>query len=88
MGGASVIPLQCLRNGEWAEVLDLSGEPACVHRMQELGLRPGTVIRMLQAGNTCLVELDSGRLSIRTENCVEVLVEPRSALAATVGKVA
>jgi len=83
-----LVPLNYLQRGEWAEVVDVSGETACVRRMAELGLRVGAVVRMLQPGSTCLLEMGASRLSMRTEGCVQVYVEPIAAPALAVAEVA
>jgi ferrous iron transport protein A len=70
------LPLECLRPGEWAEVCDVSGEPAWVGRLAELGVRVGSRLRMLRGGSPCLVQIGGGRLSLRGEHALQVLVRP------------
>src|SRR5262245_42772038 len=36
---SALLPLECLRPGEWAEVCDVSGEPTWIARLAELGIR-------------------------------------------------
>jgi ferrous iron transport protein A len=71
-----MFPLECLRPGEWAEVCDVSGEPGWVGRLAELGIRVGTRLQMLRDGSPCLVRVDGGRLSLRGEASMQVLVRP------------
>jgi ferrous iron transport protein A len=70
-----VLPLECLRPGEWAEVCDVCAEPGVVCRMAELGLRPGCRVQVIRAGSPCLVQVGGGRLTLRGEAGM-VLVRP------------
>ena len=65
-----------MRPGEWAEVADVSGEPAWVGRMAELGVRVGVRVQMLRDGSPCLVQVGGGRLSLRGDSTAQVLVVP------------
>lgn len=78
MSVETILPLDCLRCGEWAEVVDVAGEPGWVGRMGELGIRPGVRLQMLRGGCPCLVHVGSSRLSLRGEACLQVLVRPVS----------
>jgi ferrous iron transport protein A len=71
---AILLPLETLRPGEWAEVADVSGEPAWVGRMAELGLRVGARVQVLRGGSPCLVLVGDGRLSLRGDHGFQVLV--------------
>ncbi len=59
------VPLEELKRGEWAEVDSIQGELGWVQRLEELGLRRGEPIQMLQPGSPCLVNLGSSRLMLR-----------------------
>lgn len=72
-----MLPLDCLQRGECGEITEVSGEPNWVCRLAELGLRVGCRLRMLQPGSPCLVLIDGGRLSLRSEGCL-ILVRPVS----------
>jgi ferrous iron transport protein A len=72
----SLLPLECLRVGEWAEVADVAGDPGWVGRMAELGLRVGVRVQMLRGGSPCLVLVGESRLSLRGESEVQILVQP------------
>ena len=50
-----LIPLHLLSRGEFAEIGQLVGESEEVHRLEELGLRSGVMIEMLQPGIPCIV---------------------------------
>jgi ferrous iron transport protein A len=72
----TILPLEVLRAGEWAEVADVSGEGCWVCRLAELGLRVGARLRMLRAGSPCLIQLGNSRLSLRGECAMCILVRP------------
>ena len=52
------LPLHMLAAGQCARIDQLLGRPDEIHRLQELGMRVGTPIEMLQSGATCIVKLD------------------------------
>jgi Fe2+ transport system protein FeoA len=67
-------PLQMLVSGQRARIDQLLGQPDEVHRLQELGIRVGSPIEMLQSGTTCIVKLDGTRLAFRDHDGFRVLV--------------
>ena len=71
-----LLPLEYLGSGEWAEVAEVSGEPGWVNRLAELGLRCGSRLRVLQAGQPCLLQVGESRLSLRGEDLMQILVRP------------
>lgn len=71
-----VLPLEGVRPGEWAEVLDVAGEPAWVSRLAELGIRAGSRLRVLRAGCPCLLQVGGSRLSLRADSATQILVRP------------
>jgi Fe2+ transport system protein FeoA len=72
----TLLPLELLQSGEWADVADVSGEPSWVCRMAEMGVRIGSRLRMLQAGCPCLLQVGGCRLSLRGEYALQILVRP------------
>jgi Fe2+ transport system protein FeoA len=68
------VPLDAMRDGESGYVSELSGPPAVVNRLQELGLRVGERVRMLRSGPPHLLQLGETRLCFRSEPEVSVLV--------------
>jgi ferrous iron transport protein A len=72
----TLLPLECLRPGEWAEVADVSGEPGWVCRLAELGVRIGCRLEMLRGGSPCLIQVGGCRLSLRGDDAMQVLVRP------------
>lgn len=70
-----LLPLELLQPGELATISELTGEPAAVHRLEELGLRRGAEIQMVAPGRPCLIAIGHQRLSLRLAQGVDVLVE-------------
>ena len=69
-----------LAAGQAARVDQLLGSPGDVHRLQEMGLRHGAWIEMVQPGSPCIVRLDGSKLCLRDANLFQVLVQPAAAL--------
>lgn len=72
----TLLPLELLRPGEWADVADVTGEPNWVCRLAELGLRTGCRLCLLQSGCPCLLQIGGCRLSLRGEPGAQILVRP------------
>ena len=72
----TLLPLEYLRPGEWADVAEVTGEPSWVGRMAELGVRAGCRLQMLQGGCPCLLQVGGCRLSLRGECVKQILVRP------------
>jgi len=72
---SQILPLELLQAGETGRVLEVSGSAPVVVRLEEMGLRSGVQIRMVQPGQPCIVALDHQRLSFRGEEAAVVLVE-------------
>lgn len=74
--GRTLLPLEFIGPGEWAEVAEVSGEAAWVGRMAELGLRSGCRLQVLQPGSPCLLRVGGARLSLRGDDGTQILVRP------------
>jgi Fe2+ transport system protein FeoA len=72
----TLLPLEFLRPGEWADVAEVTGEPGLVGRLAELGLRTGCRLLLLQPGWPCLLQIGGSRLSLRGEEGTQILVRP------------
>jgi Fe2+ transport system protein FeoA len=72
----SILPLELLRPGQWADVTEVTGEPSWVGRLAELGVQAGSRLRLLQAGWPCLLQIGGSRLSLRGEVGAQILVRP------------
>ena len=70
-----IVPLHLLQPGETGCVCDVSGEDTLIARLDEMGLRTGAHVRMVQPGQPCIVALDNQRLSLRAADDTLVLVE-------------
>ena len=71
-----LLPLDMLQAGEWAEVAEVSGEPAWVGRLGELGVREGCRLQVLQPGSPCLLQVADCKLCLRGSDCTQILVRP------------
>jgi Fe2+ transport system protein FeoA len=69
-----LIPLNLLAPGQLAHVGQISGRPDQVHRLEELGLRGGAPIEMVQSGRSCIIRLAGQKLCLRADELVSVLV--------------
>lgn len=70
-----LLPLALLNPGETGCIRDVDGNPHLVRRLDEMGLRSGVSVRMVQPGQPCIVAVDHQRLSFRGEDDAVVLVE-------------
>lgn len=74
-----VIPLDRLPAGRCAHIVDILGQPDHVHRLKEFGLRGGTKIEMFRPGNPCIIRLAGNKICLRSDDRLNVLVEPTAA---------
>lgn len=79
MYAETLLPLEMLRTGEWADVAEVHGEPGWVGRMAEMGIRTGCRVQMVQDGSPCLLNIDGCRLCLRGDACSRIFVRPLSA---------
>jgi len=73
------IPLHHLPAGRCAHIVDILGHPDHVHRLEEFGLRGGTRIEMFRPGNPCIIRLAGAKVCLRSDDRLNVLVEPTAA---------
>lgn len=71
-----LMPLDMLRAGEWAEVEEVTGQPAWVGRLAELGIRNGARVQVVRAGSPCLLSVAGCKLCLRGGECSQILVRP------------
>ena len=71
-----LLPLDCLHSGERGEIVEVVAEPRWVGRLAELGVRAGTLVKVLQPGSPCLLEVGGCRLSLRIDSAFQILVRP------------
>lgn len=72
-----MLSLELLKPGDWAEVADVTGDPAWVARLAELGVRLGSRLQVLQAGSPALIQIGGSRLSLRADLAVQIMVRRR-----------
>ncbi len=70
------IPLSLLKTGCTALVDQVLGRPEQIHRLEELGLRGGAAIEMVQPGSPCIIRLAGHKLCFRADELLSVLVRP------------
>ena len=71
-----LMPVELLNAGEWAEVVEISGEAHCVNRLAEMGVHAGSRVRVLQPGAPCILQVGGARLSLRPDCHLQLLVRP------------
>lgn len=72
-----LVPITALLPGERAEVRQLVGQPEQVRRLEELGVRSGVSLEMVQSGTPCIVRVGNARLCFRDGEMCSVLVAAR-----------
>jgi Fe2+ transport system protein FeoA len=70
-----VVPLDHLAPGESGTILEVDGQPDHVHRLSEMGLRPGRPVRMVRSGGACIVAVGNHRFGFRGADAALILVE-------------
>jgi ferrous iron transport protein A len=77
LGG--LVPLRQLPAGHRAQIARILGHPDHVHRLEEFGLRGGATIEMFRPGNPCIIRLAGNKVCLRSDDILNVLVEPVAA---------
>jgi Fe2+ transport system protein FeoA len=72
---AQVMPLDHLAPGEFGTILEVDGQPEHVHRLGEMGLRPGRPVRMVRSDGACIVAVGNHRFGFRGADAALILVE-------------
>jgi ferrous iron transport protein A len=72
-----MVPITQLRRGEVAEISHILGTPEEVRRLEELGLRGGVHLEIVQGGSPCIVRVAGAKLCFRHGELLRVLVTPR-----------
>lgn len=70
-----VIPLERLKTGQSAEVMQIDGPAEHVHRLEEFGLRSGCAIRMFRSGNPCILCMGGNKFCLRPDELLNILVK-------------
>lgn len=74
-----LLPLNLLSRGQCAQIERLVGQAEQVHRLEELGLRAGVSIEMLQPGTPCIVRVADQKLCFRDADLFNIIVRPEVA---------
>lgn len=69
-----LIPLQLLREGDHARIVEIVGAADQVQRIQELGFQRGAELVMVKHGSPCIVRLGGQSLCVRGTEMLNVLV--------------
>ena len=69
-----MIPLAHMTAGTKARIGQLMGHPDQVQRLEELGLRHGTQVEMLQSGSPCIIRSAQSKFCFRSNEALGVLV--------------
>lgn len=72
------MPLSMLDPGQSAIVDQIVGQPNDVHRLEEMGLRRGAWVELVQPGSPCIVRLAGHKLCFRADDLTRVLVHSPS----------
>jgi Fe2+ transport system protein FeoA len=72
---SAVVPLESLQPEERGRICHVDGDDHLVHRLEEMGIREGAQVRMVQSGRPCIVHINENRLSLRSDGAVTILVE-------------
>jgi ferrous iron transport protein A len=72
----TLLPLELVEDGGWAQVEDIAGHPGWVSRLAELGVRVGSKLQVLRQGSPCLLQIGGCRLSLRDASGTQILVRP------------
>ena len=72
-----LIPLSALLPGQIAQVRQVVGQIEQVRRLDELGIRAGEQLELVQGGSPCIVRVGGAKLCIRDGEMCSVLVAAR-----------
>lgn len=69
------VPLDLLAQNESGKICVVDGDEQAVHRLAEMGLREGIVVRMVKPGSPSILAMGDQRLSLRLGDGVSIFVE-------------
>lgn len=69
-----LLPLHLVAAGLFARIEQILGAAEQVQRLEELGLRAGTRVEVVQHGSPCIVRLTGSTLCLRDGAALQVLV--------------
>ena len=73
-----VFPLTCARSGEWVRVVSIEGGHKSRHRLYQIGIFPGALVRIEMIGSRGPVILSVGkaRVGVGRGAAEKIIVEP------------
>ena len=71
-----LLPLNLMNRGDSALIEEVLGDCDQVHRLEELGLRTGVAVEMLEPGVPCIVRIGDQKLCFRSADLFNVIVRP------------
>ena len=69
-----LIPMNLMHAGQTAFVRQVFGQTEQVHRLEELGLRGGAHVEMVQPGKPCIIRLGGQTLCFRADEMTSIFV--------------
>ena len=72
-----LLPMSALLPGQIAEVRELVGRPEQLRRLEELGVRSGAILEIVQSGSPCIVRVGGTKLCFRDGEMCSVFVAAR-----------
>lgn len=70
------VPIQCMAKNCEGVIVKLDGEKLAVHRLEEMGICSGCHIKIICAGEPCLLKINDRKICLRTENLNNIYVCP------------
>ena len=71
----TLVPMRMLAPGQRARIGTLVGQADHTHRLEEMGLRRGAIVEMIQPGSPCIVRVAGTTLCFRECDLMGILVE-------------
>lgn len=73
-----LLPLSLLHSGATGIVRQVFGAADHVHRLEEMGLRDGVHVEVVQSGQPCIIRISGHKLCFRDDDATRVMVESPS----------
>ena len=70
-----LLPIHNLTTGQTGCIRRVTGNANTVHRLAELGMRPGAQLEIVQHGSPCIIRLGNCKYCFRDGNSLDVLVQ-------------
>lgn len=68
--------LNAVRPGSSVRVLKLEAKPELCHRLREMGFAENAIVRCLQAGPSCVCQIQHARVGLSGQLAGQIVVEP------------